>query len=572
MSVFSNKIGLTDSNKVLKLSEKQIFENDYERLKNKFNFGNINLNKNINSFPLRLSSPNYNETNSNSNSKNEPNNHVNSHKICYNYATKKNKDNIEQNNCDKIHNFIKKNNILNSNCKPESRNTSITNNLYKLESITPKSKEKLIVNYNIKQNYNDNILRNKKNSYVKKEYSTTTDGKNRRTANTHASTDFRFSDKSIDMTSSNNSFISHSFLNNINNNFNNKNSQYRYKEEIQIKDEKDNYNSKLKNYMKTNNTNINTQSTSLSILNTADQNEKENIKKCLTKNNSISMIHSKKLNSNIIAYNNFNKCNKTGFKKSDKSNNVSTKNGIININTSSYKSLSRNDNCNRDNTSYLENKSVNATKSVNISINLSRGGTTTLKKFNEKNNKMKSSTNYNKNFHVRQINDNKSDSNLFKITDIKFFKTNNNQQIEPENVNMINKIFDAEIISKNHEFNKELFDNNKQSKNNSSKSLKILENKLVNYYQCGKGNDIFDDTERKTDRNLNNKHIQNENDDENDLAFANALEDLSQSNESSINELIQPLNKKINTISSQNIPSEENVESNLIKLKIEFFF
>ena len=55
MSISAND----SSKKVMKLTEKQIFENDYERLKNKFNFGNINLSKNINSFPLRLSSPNY---------------------------------------------------------------------------------------------------------------------------------------------------------------------------------------------------------------------------------------------------------------------------------------------------------------------------------------------------------------------------------------------------------------------------------------------------------------------------------------------------------------------------------
>ena len=133
MSGFSNKLGFSDPNIVLKLTEKQVFENDYERLKNKFNFGNINLNKNLNSFPLRLSSPNYFETNTTNNSKNDHNNYINSHKICYNYPSKANKEITDNKNCDNIYNFIKKNKCINDNGS-ESRNTGTTNNFNKQES------------------------------------------------------------------------------------------------------------------------------------------------------------------------------------------------------------------------------------------------------------------------------------------------------------------------------------------------------------------------------------------------------------------------------------------------------
>ena len=71
---------------------------------------------------------------------------------------------------------------------------------------------------------------------------------------------------------------------------------------------------------------------------------------------------------------------------------------------------------------------------------------------------------------------------------------------------------------------------------------------------------VIDETERKTDRCFNNNNDIQHNE-ENDIAFANALEDLSQSNESSINELIHPIKKNSRTYSSQNIPSEENIDS-----------
>lgn len=563
MSAFSNKMGNSDLNKVLKLTEKQVFENDYERLKNKFNFGNINLNKNINSFPLRLSSPNYNETSSINNSKNERNNYINSHKICYNYPSKGNKEISEDINIDKIQNFIQKNNLKTNN-RQESRNTTSTNNFCKQESLTSKSKEKLIVNYNIKNKNNNTNQNIKKISCLKRELSTT-DGKNRRTANTHASTDFRFSDKSIDMTSSNNSFISHSFLNNMNNNFNHKHIPSKASEDFQNKIERYHSNGNLLNYLATNNTNNKTQTTSQSNYNFGIEKDNEKINNNLIKNGNGQAIHHKKVNSNIIAYNNFNKSNKMNIKFTDKMNDSSVKNGIKNINTTSYKSLARNE-INKNNTSHMNNKTITTTKSISTSINLSRGGTpTTNYRFNEESIKMKSSKNKEI---TATLKDKKDDLKLFKITDIKVLNANKNNTIKAENISLINKVFDSEPKSIKKVVNDELNYMHQKNHIDNTKLSKNKDNIVIHTNNSEKTNLIFDETERKTDRCLNSNNNNIQNDEENDIAFANALEDLSQSNESSINELIQPLNRKSNTYSSQNIPSEENVESKYLNFYI----
>jgi len=344
---------------------------------------------------------------------------------------------MEDTNCDNIQKFLNKNNVIktNSNVRSESRNTSTSNNFYKQESLNSLSKEKLIVNYNIKQSF---IQGNKKISHKNKEFSTT-DGKYRRTAHTHASTDFKFSDKSIDMTSSNNSYISHSFLNNRNNNYNNqKYTQSKITEEMQLKLETNNCNGNSLINLSSSNTDINTQTTSQSYFQTGNIKENANNRNNINPNNTAGIIHHKKVTSNILAYNNFNKSNKMKINNDYSS---SIKNGIKTLNTSSYKSLNRNDIVKKNNTSFLNNQSISTQKYIKSSIYLSSGETPiSFSKLNEESTKMKSAKNPIKSRTGSQKY-NKPEPDLFKIKDIKILNPNNHP-IKSDNVNMINKIFD----------------------------------------------------------------------------------------------------------------------------------
>jgi len=572
MSVFANLIGISNANnKIIRLTEKQMFENDYERLKNKFNFGNINPSKNINSFPLRLISPNYQEISSIENSsKKERNHYINSHKISSNYTTNENKDIPKKINAlEKIQNYIKLNNVsTNNHRRTESRNTINSKNLYNQESLKSKSKEKTISNYNnIHQQYKCNNPKsassNKKISYLKKVINTT-DTKNQKITKTHASTDFKFSDKSIEITSSNNnSLISHSLINNVN-----KQIPLKSSEENQLKMEKYNSNFNFINFLISNENNLNTQSNTYSNKTIYTKQEQilkknENIKN-LSKNNSVGMIDHTRVNSNIVTYNNFYKINNLNSGNKNRLN-QNVKSSLKNMNSISYKNSYKNDN----KSSYNQNnKSSTAAKSVSSSTNYSRIGTpSNFVKVNDENKNILTKLKKSEKTPIKIQNQKKlSEISLCKNTYTRLEnhytnKINNNLEKDLNEDSPLDFLDENNNVNSNFDKNNRniIKDNNKQIQNFST--AKSKENRISKNTLSYKTNQIADQTERKTERIINEFNIND--DEENDIAFANALEDLSQSNESSINELIQPLNKKIKTSSSHNIPSEEDVESKI---------
>ncbi len=527
MSIFSNIIGISNSNiKILKLSEKQVLENDYERLRNKFNFSNIKQNKNVNSFPLRLSSPNYKTVNSKQNStKYCSNNEVNSHKISHknyaneNYSSVQNYKNIEN-----TLNYTKINNKINSNHKrSESRYTITTNNFYK-QDINSISKENILTSYNIKQSVNSNntyLCSKGKNSSSNKELSSKQNIKKRKITHTHASTDFRFSDKSIDISSNNNSFISHSFINNINN-VNNRHISLKNNEKLQQKIEGYNSNGTLSYVLTTCNSNFHTNSQKNFVNNKMES-------KALFKNKSQGMINNLNIKSNITPINNFNKINNLKLKSDNTIDHI--KNNNDNNNSNPYKKNKKGDIYHNRNSYNPKNKCNNAAVTDNSSIIYSVKETP---------------SNYNKI---------KDDNHFVKNSEFDF-NIVNTQKISGR-INDYKNIDSIQEKSQNKQ-------NSKRIKNDiiCDKNSGIIDSAKNNYYKnksrvdTGNGKLIKDETERKSERNCDSDY-----EEENNEAFANALDDLSQSNESSINELIKPLNKKMKTISSQNIPSEENVDS-----------
>lgn len=544
MSVFLN----TSQSKVMKLTDKQMFENDYERLKNKFNFGNINQNKNINSYPLRLSQPNYQHIDSRiHSSKNEKN----VQQIYYDYITNNNNNNISSSSS------VNHGNVIKNNTNNQSSKTNLTKN-----NANSKSREK----------FSTNNSSCKKISYLENK------NKFRARNKTQSSTDFRYSEKSFENPSSNNNSI---IVNNT----------LKASEEFQNKLDKcainNNYynNSEKKqpaNNIINNNKNINKASSNIISYNSFNKNNP-------VKNNQNN-------GNNEISANLFgNKCNLPNY---NYNNNKNYNYSIHNKSSTAAKSISNISYNSRagtpSNLMHLQKEEFKNQSNIDDNYeNLKSGNICDFGQLGNKrafvdeinDDNIKNIRGQGEKNQQSTINNNKKKEIILKENEkeaqANFFNKNQENVIDNDRATITQSNSNAQLFKNNSSYNNNM-NNNFLSKQNTNSQKNLYTNirnressvtqTLSNKGSHNLNNNLaqLDETERKSNRKFLSNNTENEG------VFVDALDNLSQSSKGSIDGYLlhRQFSKKKDTTESHNIPSEENVDGKLpfanIKITLNF--